>query len=487
MLQFAPPITTVRMPTIDFFTVNSELILFIYGLAFFSLGFAIMLEVRQSSRLELARSLKWLAAFGITHAFNEWGDLFIPIQAEHADRLVINLLFVLQLILLAVSFSCLFEFGISVLSPFHKAGWARGVPLVVLSLWGLVIFFVLLPIQPNLDEWYRTANALARYFIGLPAGLLAAYGLRFHAIKRIQPLDVPAIYRTLRVAGVSIGIYALFSGLIPPPVSFFPGNLLNSQTFVNAIGIPVIVFRTLATILIAVSMIRSLEVFSLDAQRRIEALEQQQIMAADHERLARDLHDGAIQKVYTAGLLVESSARLASPETELASRLERAKVVLNDAIADLRHNLTELHLSDAISSSESLRELLTQFSLSPHYNTMVKIEVKINLPDEKMLSSVRAGHVSAIVNEALSNVVRHAGASKVRIQADDLGDRLQIVVNDDGVGFSGAPKLGYGLRNMRDRARLLNGDLRFSESPASFFSGTRGRGTTVTLEFPWND
>ena len=48
-----------------------------YGLGFFILGFAIILQVQQSSRLELARSLRWLAVFGITHAFNEWGDLFI--------------------------------------------------------------------------------------------------------------------------------------------------------------------------------------------------------------------------------------------------------------------------------------------------------------------------------------------------------------------------------------------------------------------------
>ena len=67
----------------EFFTLNYQLILFVYGLGFFVLGFAILLQVQQSSRLELARSLRWLAAFGITHAFNEWGDLFIPIQAQY--------------------------------------------------------------------------------------------------------------------------------------------------------------------------------------------------------------------------------------------------------------------------------------------------------------------------------------------------------------------------------------------------------------------
>src|SRR5512138_1220990 len=110
----------------EFFEINYQLILFIYGLGFFILGFAIILQVQQSSRLELARSLRWLAAFGMTHAFNEWGDLFIPIQAHYMSPTIIKLLLVFQLVLLAASFACLFEFGISVLSPFNLARWLNG-------------------------------------------------------------------------------------------------------------------------------------------------------------------------------------------------------------------------------------------------------------------------------------------------------------------------------------------------------------------------
>ena len=59
----------------EFFELNREIILFVYGLVFFILGFAIVLQTRQSSRLDLARNLRWLAAFGIAHGFYEWGDL----------------------------------------------------------------------------------------------------------------------------------------------------------------------------------------------------------------------------------------------------------------------------------------------------------------------------------------------------------------------------------------------------------------------------
>ncbi len=420
----------------EFFRLNREIILFVYGLGFFILGFAIILQVQQSSRLELARSLRWLAAFGITHALNEWGDLFIPIQARYLNPIVVKFLLVIQLILLAVSFACLFEFGLSVLRPFNGAGWLRGVPAIILAIWALMTFFILLPVTSNLGTWGRNANALARYFIGFPGGALAAYGLRVHAIRRIKPLNVPIIYRTLRVAGVSLGIYAVLGGLIPPPVNFFPGNILNTETFEQIFGIPAIIFRTMISVLIAVFVIRSLEVFSLESQRKIEELEQRQIINAEHGRLARELHDGAIQKVYTAGLLVESAARLTKPETELGLRLERSVTVLNDAIADLRQNLAELNHSDNLSTEMSLTQLLRQLAEDPHYNTLVNISLDLKLPDERLLSPVQIGHVIAIINEALANIVRHAKARNVSIQAQDLGDKLQVSIKDDGIGFS---------------------------------------------------
>lgn len=467
------------MPSYEFFALNRDIILFIYGLGFFILGFAILLQVQQSSQLELARSLRWLAAFGFTHAFNEWGDLFIPIQAKYLQADIIRLLEVFQLLLLAVSFAALFQFGISVLSPFMQGRSRQWIPGGVLGVWMFLVFFILLPIQPNLEIWHHTASALARYLIGFPGGLLAAYGLRIHAIKRIEPLNVPVIYSTLRIAGVSLGIYAVLGGLIPPPVHFFPGNIINTITFQQTIGIPPILFRTAITLVIAASVIRSLEIFTLETGRKIEELEQQQIINAEHERLARELHDGAIQKVYTAGLLVESAARITEKNGELGARLERAVVVLNDAIADLRHNLAELHHPDSFTSDDSLKQLLTQVAQNPHYNTLVNISLDLKLSDGTTLSPVRTRHLLAIINEAFANIVRHAKARNVLLQATNLGEHLQILIRDDGIGFSPNSHAGYGLRNMRDRARLLNGELQFSEATT--------KGTTVILDIPWED
>jgi hypothetical protein len=90
----------------NLFTINHEIIYFIYGLMFFVMGLAIALQSRQSSHLELARSLNWLAAFGFLHGFHEWGDLFIPLQAEYMAPRFILVLQYFHLLLLAISFGC---------------------------------------------------------------------------------------------------------------------------------------------------------------------------------------------------------------------------------------------------------------------------------------------------------------------------------------------------------------------------------------------
>lgn len=460
----------------EFFELNYQLILFVYGLVFFVLGFAIILQTRQSSRLELSRSLRWLAAFGITHGFFEWGDLFIPMQAAYLEEEIIRLLYNLHLVLLAGSFVCLFEFGLSVLQPLRNAAPFHWQSLFLFVTWLAFTFFILPIFSKETTVDYPTTNALARYFIALPGGLLAAYGLRVHTLERIQPLNVPSIVRTFRIAGISLAVYAILGGLIPPAVEFFPGNILNTDTFTAIIGMPPWVFRSVVAAIVAYTIIRALEIFDVETQRRIEDLEQQQILNADHERLARELHDGAIQKVYTAGLLVESAARLAEPESEVDKRLKRAVVVINDSILDLRRNLAELHES-APQVAEPLPILLKRLSDDPHYNSMVNITLDVPLQNHKSLSPMRSSHVAAIVNEALSNIVRHAQAKHVHISAHDEGEQLRITVRDDGVGISSSVKHGYGLSNMRDRARLLNGTIEFETS----------KGTEVVLIIPWVD
>jgi signal transduction histidine kinase len=335
----------------EFVTLNRDIILFVYGLTFFILGLAIAFQSRHYSRLDLARSLSWLAAFGLLQGLYEWGELFSPVQEAYLSVQGIKILHGLHLVFLTASFACLFEFGVTLLRPLDRGRWLKHAAAVLFTGWALLAFGVLLRLIPDFFVWHNTAEALAGYFIGFPGGLLAAYGLRQQTFKRIAPLNVPHIVTMLRVAGIALALYAFFGGLIPPPVPFFPGNAFNSVTFAQLVGVPLEIVRSIIGLVLAYTFIRALEIFDVETARRIEAMEQQQILAAERDRIARDLHDGVIQKVYTAGLMVESAQQQAAPESAVANRLTTAITVLNDAIGDLRRNISELH---TVTTSESL-------------------------------------------------------------------------------------------------------------------------------------
>jgi signal transduction histidine kinase len=457
------------------FEQNQPIFHFAYGLSFFVMGLAIALQSRSSSRLELARSLAWLAAFGITHSLYEWGELFSPVQEAYLTREGIEALHGLHLIALSVSLAFLFEFGVALLRPLGRGQWLHWVTVVWFAAY-LVFILVLLPrVLPDPLEWHRTADALARYTIGFPAGMLAAYGLREQTFRHVAPLDVPHIVSMLRAAGISLALYAFFGGLIPPPVPFFPGNVLNSITFEQFVGIPPLVFLTLIGLILAVTVIRALEVFRVEMERRIEAVEQQQILASERERIARELHDSTIQTAYTAGLLIDSARKLADPESQIASRLEKAVQVQNEVIRDLRRNLGELRVPP---SSESLSAALKRIASDPRFRSLVEISLQMDFPGEEQISPRETEHILAIVNEALSNVVRHAKARHVRIAAQQIDNHLKVAIQDDGMGIDSPPRDGFGLRNMQERARLLNGQLSVS--------GKSGKGTTVLLDIPTN-
>jgi len=459
----------------SFFEVNTVLVFFIYGQVFFVLGLAIAMQSRRHSRLELARILGWLAAFGISHGLHEWGQLFLPIQSGYMPEPIISFLRVIEIILLALSFTFLFQFGAEAL----RDRWPRltAAPILIMLGWSLVFVMPGLALNPTLDGWHQQSSIWARYLIGFPAAVVAAAGLRYQARRRIKPLASRSIYATLQIAGIGLVAYAILGGLIVAPGDFFPANWLNSETFLAWAGIPVEVFRSLVGLILAITIIRGLEVFQVEVDRSIEKIEAERNLSSERERIGRELHDGSIQSVYTAGLLVESARRRLPAEDEAGQKLDRAMTVLNEAIASLRTYIGQLRPGPL---DISLVEGLRQQASDPGLTTLMSVKLDLNLPVEETPNPLRTAHVLAIVSEALSNAARHAEAHQVILQADREGKQFTLLVEDDGQGFSADNvEAGYGLRNMRDRARLLGGELVIDSEP--------GRGTRVTLTAPWEE
>ncbi len=458
-----------------FVQLNGPIIQFAYGLSFFVMGLAIALQSRTSSRLELARSLAWMAAFGIVHSLYAWGELFSYVNEAYLSPRGILILHVIHLFLLAVSFGCLFQFGIALLRPLHEGQWLRWVAGVWFAFY-LIFALGYLPLVINdPGVWHNTADALARYTIGFPGGLLAAYGLREQTYRHIAPLNAPHIVSTLRYTGIALAVFALVAGLLPPAVDFFPGDVLNTPNFETWTGIPVLIFLSLIGLVLVITVIRALEIFQVETQQRIEAMEQQQILSAERERIGRELHDGTMQTAYTVGLLVDSARKLAEPGSPIAERLDRAVLVLDEVISDLRRQLGELR---DLPAGENLSTALATVAQDVRFRSLVDVSLDIRIDSEVRLPPRSTAHVLAVVNEALSNVLRHAQATRVNITLEQVDRHLRLVIHDNGQGISDHPKEGHGLRNMQERARLLGGALAIQ--------GKNGRGTTLQLEFPYS-
>ena len=150
--------------------------------------------------------------------------------------------------------------------------------------------------------------------------------------------------------------------------------------------------------------------------------------------------------------------------------------MLNEAIGDLRRNISELHTA---TTSESLALALRRLAEDPRFQSMVDVRLDLDLPESDRLSPDRTEHVLAIATEALSNVVRHARARQVALRAERINGRLLLSIQDDGIGLSAEAAAGHGLHNMHDRARLLNGQIAIE--------GLGGKGTLVRLDIPWKD
>lgn len=212
---------------------------------------------------------------------------------------------------------------------------------------------------------------------------------------------------------------------------------------------------------------------SLAASRRRE----RQRFLEERERLMLDLHDSCIQSIYAIGLGLESSRRLLERDPARAAQLlAEAGANLNLVIQDLR-----TFISGEPRAARSEDELVARLRRAAAPAGEARPEVSFDIEREALraLSPEQAVQVERIAQEALSNVVRHAGAKNARLSLALRAGRIQLDVADDGSGLGGAPAkpgAGLGLHHIRARARKLGGRASIGVAP--------GGGTRVLVEFP---
>ncbi|MGE3270211.1 MAG: GAF domain-containing protein [Chloroflexota bacterium] len=203
----------------------------------------------------------------------------------------------------------------------------------------------------------------------------------------------------------------------------------------------------------------------------------------ERDRIAKELHDGIIQTIYAVGLNLEY-CRLALRESpdDVEVRLGDATGGLNRAISDIRNYV--LDLTHRVSGIAGLREAAEGLAAEygrPSAPGGTALEITVDITDEAstVAPPERRSELVQILREAIANALRHARASQVTIAGRVEQSRLVVEVADNGVGFdvtAGSTEEHHGLRNMANRARMLDARLQIDSAP--------GRGTRITLSVP---
>jgi len=197
----------------------------------------------------------------------------------------------------------------------------------------------------------------------------------------------------------------------------------------------------------------------------------------ERNRLARELHDATTQTLFSLRLAVETAAALvATDPARAATELDAARSLVDATFAELRALVFELRppTLDADGLVTTVRKHL-EVAGRAH-----GLQVQLTAQGADELSPQTEREVFRIVQEAVTNVLRHARASTLEVDLAFDPGRVTLTVRDDGVGFDPAARLirsrRLGLTSMRERARALGGRLTVESAP--------GKGTTVLAEVP---
>jgi signal transduction histidine kinase len=211
---------------------------------------------------------------------------------------------------------------------------------------------------------------------------------------------------------------------------------------------------------------------SVEADRRRRSLAAAE---AERHRWARELHDETLQALAGLKVLLSSATRLDDPEA-MRGAMREATQQLSGDIESLRALIAELR--PPALDQLGLAPALTSLAQRTGAGNDVEVRADVELPDDRRLAPELETTVYRVVQESLTNVVKHAGASSIDIAVRCADDAVDVSVTDDGIGFEAAAVAGngFGLAGMRERVELAGGEL-------SVLAGA-GAGTVIRARLP---
>jgi signal transduction histidine kinase len=199
-------------------------------------------------------------------------------------------------------------------------------------------------------------------------------------------------------------------------------------------------------------------------------IREQQVVFSDRDRIARDLHDLVIQRIFAAGLSVQSLRRH-TPDPVAQQRINAITGELDETIRGLRDTIYALGGSGG---HERLSSRIVRTVQDGTWQAGTTPELQLRGPVDAIPEEV-AGQLLAVLSEGLSNALRHSGADRITITVSVRSRNAELLVEDNGVGFSD-PERTSGLSNMAHRAAAVDGTFAVTSVPL--------QGTTLLWKAP---
>lgn len=378
---------------------------------------------------------------------------------------------------------------------------------------------------PPSGDWVTSADVWARYLLYLPGCLLAAAALLSQR-SVLRSMGLPVLARDCAWAAGAFAFNSVLAGLVVPPAGYFPASVVNYASFFDLFHIPPQVFRAGAALAITYFVVSVLRIFEIEHQQRLERANQERLLAQEQalqaqrlaqdqlerwnreleerveqrtrevehrnrelaileerDRIGREIHDSLAQTLSYLSLRLMTIERGAgsSELPSLLTQIHQMQEALDSATADVRNAI--LSLKTTISPDGALIPVLKEYVQRFQEQTGLRVDMVVNNEVDRRLQPQAKGQVLRIVQEALTNVRKHANVGKARVRFEIEPGQVSVAVEDEGCGFDRqlveARGRHFGLQTMEERAREAGGVCLIESSP--------GKGTRVLVRIPGAD
>jgi signal transduction histidine kinase len=300
-------------------------------------------------------------------------------------------------------------------------------------------------------------------------------------------------------AAIAFAWYGLIGQAFPPSSPIYPSYIMNEASFLATFGFPVQILRAVSGAAASAFVVRFLRAFEVETQRKLIELQELRLRTAEdrearrsamlrqvvsaqeaeRQRVARELHDETGQALTAIGLGLRGIAGTLHGDPDHAMEgLGQLEKLVSHSLDELQRLIADLRPShiDDLGLPAALRWYAGEFRKRTGLN--ISLDIHGDPPDIPGPINIA---VFRIAQEALTNITKHAQATAVQMCLSFQDDWVSLDVQDDGRGFNPSDasqngRTSWGLMGMRERARLLDGQLVLESKP--------GQGTHIQVRIP---